>query len=72
MLKVEEIEPEKMRCYLNLYTLTKILSVKREALKGGREFSYSEHAVIQYFVVGPVTVEEFRDLYSEGVSWHAS
>ncbi len=66
VLRLETMDPSKLKGFINLYTLNNVLQINKEKIHN-RQFEFSEHAVIQYFVVGPVTEEEFQEIYSEAI-----
>ncbi len=64
MVKIEIVENIDIKPYINLYTIKNILK-KDEIYKrlSKREFTYFEHFLLQYFVVGPVSMKDIEESY---------
>ncbi|WP_153280205.1 type I-D CRISPR-associated protein Cas5/Csc1 [Thermoplasma sp. Kam2015] len=67
VLKIEEIEPEGIKIYINLYTLRNIISLDINKLQNIK-MEFSEHVVLQYFIAGPINIEQFISLYLEALN----
>lgn len=64
LIKINEVNDKDIKPYINLYTLKNILQNEKfydEFSK--REFSYIEHLLLQYYIVGPVSIDDIKFCY---------